>query len=82
MMRVKKMLLIVVWLLGSCIGFSAPAHAYLDPGTGTLLIQGLIASIAAGYATFSVYRQKIRAYFSKNNKLDDAHTDEQGKENE
>lgn len=25
-----------------------PAYAYLDPGTGSLLVQGLIAAIAGG----------------------------------
>ncbi len=27
---------------------TAPAHAYLDPGTGSLLLQGLIGGTAAG----------------------------------
>lgn len=76
------MFLLVMWAFGSYIGFTAPAHAYLDPGTGSLLLQGLIATIAAGTATASIYWSKIRAYFSGKNKMDDAHTDEQGKENE
>lgn len=73
---------VILWVLVFHIGFSAPAHAYLDPGTGSLLLQGLIASIAAGYATLIIYGKKIRSFFSKDKELDDAHTDEQGKDDE
>ena len=42
------------------IGTVTPAFAYLDPGTGSMLLQGLIGGIAAVSAVFSVYRQKIK----------------------
>ena len=41
---------------------------YLDPSLGSLLIQVLVASIAAIAALFGVYRAKIKAFFSKNKK--------------
>jgi hypothetical protein len=48
---------------------SSPAHAYLDPGTGSMLLQGLIAAAAAGAAVISMSYQrikfKIRALFGK-----------------
>lgn len=42
-----------------------PAHAYLDSGTGSAIIQGLIATIAALGATFRIYRYRIQAFFGK-----------------
>ena len=34
---------IIIFLLGT---WTSNAHAYLDPGTGSMLVQGLIAAIA------------------------------------
>jgi hypothetical protein len=42
-----------------------PAHAYLDPGTGSLILQGLIAGLAAAAGAVSLYSQKIKAMFFK-----------------
>ena len=81
-MHVKKIFVAALWVIGGCIGLTAPAHAYLDPGTGSLLLQGLIATIAAGAATASIYWHKVRTFFSGKNEADDAHTDKQGQENE
>lgn len=57
---------------------SSPAYAYLDPGTGSLIIQGLIAGIAVVVMTIKMYWQKLvmmfHVYFSKKkpeNNIDD-----------
>jgi hypothetical protein len=42
---------------------SAPAFAYLDPGTGSLLVQGIIASIAAAAAVGRLYWHRIVGLF-------------------
>lgn len=45
--------------------FSQRAAAYLDPGTGSMILQGLIAGIAvAGFAIKS-YWYRIRSFFGK-----------------
>ncbi|MDC3028669.1 hypothetical protein OA177_01995 [Candidatus Pelagibacter sp.] len=51
--------------------FSTPSHAYLDPGMGGLLIQGLIAAIAAVTTFCSVYWRKIKEFFTKKQKKED-----------
>jgi hypothetical protein len=49
------------------------AHAYLDPGTGSLLLQSLIGAIAAGFGVASLYWGKVKAFFGrKNSKKEDA----------
>lgn len=40
-----------------------PAHAYLDPGTGSMLLQGLIGAIAGGLLVFKLYWAKIKERF-------------------
>ncbi|HSA81057.1 MAG TPA: hypothetical protein VLE23_09550 [Geminicoccaceae bacterium] len=40
------------------------AYAYLDPGTGSMLLQGLIAGIAAASVVLGGYWSKVKAFFS------------------
>ena len=44
-----------------------PAYAYLDPGTGTLILQSIIGGLAAAGAFASLYFQKLKMFFSKKN---------------
>ena len=41
------------------------AYAYLDPGTGSIIIQSLIAAIAAGAIVTKTYWYRIKTFFSK-----------------
>ena len=45
--------------------FSQSASAYLDPGTGSMILQGIIAGIAVAGFTLKSYWYKIRAFFGK-----------------
>ena len=45
--------------------FSHQAAAYLDPGTGSMILQGIIAGIAVAGFTLKNYWYRIRAYFGK-----------------
>ena len=42
-----------------------PAHAYLDPGTGSIILQAILGLIAAAFTTMSFYWGKIKLYFNK-----------------
>lgn len=62
--HVKKMGLmrVIVFLL---LGLSSlPAHAYLDPGSGSLIIQSLIGAAAALGVTLKLYWHKIKLKLS------------------
>ncbi|MBY3515010.1 hypothetical protein HFN76_22685 [Rhizobium laguerreae] len=50
------------------IAFSNQAHAYLDPGTGSMILQVVLGGIAMGFATLSVYFQRVKAFFSSRGK--------------
>jgi hypothetical protein len=41
---------------------------YLDPGFGSMLIQALVASLAAAGALIGIFWSKIRAFFSRGKK--------------
>ncbi len=47
------------------LGVSAlPAHAYLDPGSGSLIVQSVIGALAAVGLTMKLYWHKIKLMFS------------------
>ena len=60
---VQKKRVIAAWLAVNLVGFSAAAHAYLDPGTGSILVQSLLAGIAGAAAVVSLYWQRVKAFF-------------------
>lgn len=39
--------------------FSAPAFAYLDPGSGSVLLQGILAALAAIAVTAKLYWHRL-----------------------
>ena len=51
---IKKSVLLIY-----CLTFSINAFAYLDPGSFSLLLQGLIAALAGIIGFFSTLRYKI-----------------------
>ena len=48
------------------------AHAYLDPGTGSIILQAIIGFIAASITIISIYWNKLKIFivnlFKKKNK--------------
>ncbi|MGI9332090.1 MAG: hypothetical protein ACR2RL_02935 [Gammaproteobacteria bacterium] len=42
---------------------ASPAHAYLDPGTGSIILQGLIAVIAGAAVAGKLYWSRLVAFF-------------------
>jgi len=54
-------LILTVYLFFIC----SEANAYIDPGTGSLLLQGLIAGIAAAAYTLKLYWYKFKSFFTR-----------------
>jgi len=55
-----KLILILLLLI-----YPAKAYAYIDPGIGSLMLQGIVAGIAVVMTTIGVYWKKIKSFFSK-----------------
>jgi len=47
------------------------AYAYLDPGTGSIILQSILGAIAAGTTFCALYWQKIKNFFKKKFKKQD-----------
>lgn len=45
--------------------YANPAYAYLDPGTGSIILQGLIAGLLAIAAAGGAFWQRIKSFFAK-----------------
>lgn len=49
---------------------ATPVYAYLDPGTGSMLLQGLLAGIMAAGVTIGIYWRRFKAFFTGSSKKD------------
>lgn len=58
---VSRRLALLLFVL--LISVASDALAYLDPGTGSILLQGLIAGIAAAFTFASIFWQRIKLFF-------------------
>lgn len=60
----NKRLLRMALVLLPGLFYIAPAYAYLDPGTGSIILQSLLAGIATAAALGGMYWQRLKAFFS------------------
>jgi hypothetical protein len=47
------------------LAVAAPAHAYLDPGTGSIILQATIGAIAGATLFARTWIYKVKAIFSR-----------------
>ena len=57
----KLLVLSVAYLLSSV----SSAQAYLDPGTGSIILQAILGFVAATTATVSIYWSKFKSIVNK-----------------
>lgn len=75
-MRIKSnfviscVLFLLIWGL-----FPPSAHAYIDPGTGSYILQIVIAGIAAGILAVKMFWGRIKSLFSGNRPKDNSGQD-------
>jgi hypothetical protein len=62
----------IVGLTLALATWSVPAHAYIDPVTGSFLVQGLIAGVMAIMAGVRSIRQRIVGLFRRRRENDQA----------
>ena len=61
----RKMLLRGYIVLLTYLSFCTPANAYLEPGSGSMMIQLLLGGAAAGIIWIKLSFHKIKAFFSR-----------------
>jgi len=47
---------------------SSPAYAYLDPATGSIIIQAVIGAVATWVMYSKMFAAKVRSYFVKSDR--------------
>ena len=47
------------------LGLIGTASAYLDPGTGWMIVQGFVAALAAAGVALGTYWTRVRSWFSR-----------------
>lgn len=63
----KRLILIPSVVLLGVFNFAIPAHAYLDAGTGSMLLQLILGGVAGLVVIMKLYWQKFRSFFRKSN---------------
>lgn len=56
---------IALWAVVISLVGTSPAFAYLDPGTGSMLLQALIGGVATVFAVGSIYWHKLKTGVSQ-----------------
>lgn len=54
----------ILFLVVGCTALAAPSHAYLDPGTGSIILQSILAGIAVAMGVLRLYWYRLKAFFS------------------
>ena len=71
-MKIKRKINFIIIFIIIFFQLNNNAYAYLDPGTGSIILQALIAFFAGAAAFVSLYWRKVKNYisnlFSKNKK--------------
>jgi hypothetical protein len=52
-------------IAAALLAWTAPAYAYLDPTTGSILLQGLLAGVAGVMVVGRLYWARLKAFFRK-----------------
>ncbi len=65
MNRSVKYLLLSFALVNFTIAGVSDAAAYLDPGSGSILFQGIVAVVASGVAIFATTWRSITGFFGR-----------------
>jgi len=53
------------------LDLSQSAHAYLDPGTGSMLLQLVLGGVAGAAVVVRLYWARVKGFFSHQNKKKD-----------
>jgi len=57
-----KKLLLFLSMMCLLASLTTPAYAYLDPGTGSVMVQGLLAGFAGVLAILKLYWQRVKNF--------------------
>ena len=65
-MNVYFVITVPVAALCALLICAAPAYAYLDPATGSMVIQAVIAGVAAVSVSVGIFWKRLKSFFDRN----------------
>tara|TARA_Y100000591_G_C21710076_1_gene632995 strand:+ start:269 stop:490 length:222 start_codon:yes stop_codon:yes gene_type:complete len=68
----KNIVKLIFTLISIKVLLISNAYAYIDPGSGSIILQAILGAIAAGGLTIKIYWNKLKVFFKrkKTDKLD------------
>jgi hypothetical protein len=54
----------VITIATSGLFVASPSHAYLDPGTGSIILQGLLAGVAVAIGVLRHYWEQCKSFLT------------------
>ena len=64
-MKTQLKVIILLTALFLQIIFTNPAHAYIDPGTGSMIVQAVLAAVAAVSVSIGIFWRRIRPFLDR-----------------
>ncbi|HKZ53366.1 MAG TPA: hypothetical protein VJ085_08810 [Candidatus Acidoferrales bacterium] len=58
-----RIVITLLLALAAVLAAPTPAHAYVDPGAGSMLLQLLLGGVAGLFVFFRLFREKILKLF-------------------
>jgi Na+/melibiose symporter-like transporter len=69
-MKIYQILSISGMALCICLLCTTPACAYLDPATGSMIVQAVIAFVAAAGVSVGIFWKRLKSFFGRNKEDD------------
>ena len=61
----KKKINTSIFVIVCGLLFSTNSYAYIDPGSGSIILQAIIAAFAGAGTAITIYWKKVKLFFSK-----------------
>lgn len=60
-----------VMIIALIVGVDSPAFAYLDPGTGSIILQLILGGVAGALVILKLYWYRLKSIFSRTEKTEE-----------
>ena len=69
----SRVLYYAVLVVSVLVALSRPAHAYLDPGTGSIILQGILGAVAGVLVFGRTYLHRLKVWLGLSRRSSSQH---------